>query len=60
MLVLNFSFSFGPRESKKAMMYSNDGRLNCNVSYTTFASPVRGQVNRLLCDSVSIFPLRAR
>ncbi|KAG6417894.1 hypothetical protein SASPL_120091 [Salvia splendens] len=34
---------FGPRESKKAMMYSNAGRLNCNVSYTTFASPVRGQ-----------------
>ncbi|XP_057786138.1 exosome complex component RRP41-like [Salvia miltiorrhiza] len=25
------------------MMYSNDGRLNCNVSYTTFASPARGQ-----------------
>ncbi|KAH9660688.1 exosome complex component RRP41-like [Citrus sinensis] len=34
---------FGPRESKKAMMYSNIGRLNCNVSYTTFATPVRGQ-----------------
>ncbi|RYR70400.1 hypothetical protein Ahy_A03g016893 isoform B [Arachis hypogaea] len=34
---------FGPRESKKAMMYSDIGRLNCNVSYTTFASPVRGQ-----------------
>ncbi|XP_021896203.1 exosome complex component RRP41-like [Carica papaya] len=34
---------FGPRESKKAMMYSDTGRLNCNVSYTTFATPVRGQ-----------------
>ncbi|XP_031285122.1 exosome complex component RRP41-like [Pistacia vera] len=34
---------FGPRESKKAMMYSDIGRLNCNVSYTTFAAPVRGQ-----------------
>uniref|UniRef100_A0A7N0VD78 Uncharacterized protein n=1 Tax=Kalanchoe fedtschenkoi TaxID=63787 RepID=A0A7N0VD78_KALFE len=34
---------FGPRESKKAMMYSDLGRLNCNVSYTTFASPSRAQ-----------------
>ncbi|KAJ7947830.1 Exosome complex component RRP41-like [Quillaja saponaria] len=34
---------FGPRESKKAMMYSGIGRLNCNVSYTTFATLVRGQ-----------------
>ncbi|KAM4068207.1 hypothetical protein ACB094_08G082400 [Castanea mollissima] len=34
---------FGPRESKKAMMYSDIGRLNCSVSYTTFATPVRGQ-----------------
>ncbi|GAB2275068.1 Exosome complex component RRP41-like [Dionaea muscipula] len=34
---------FGPRESKKAMMYSDTGRLNCNVSYTTFATSVRGQ-----------------
>ncbi|XP_042476579.1 exosome complex component RRP41-like isoform X2 [Macadamia integrifolia] len=34
---------FGPRESKKAMLYSDVGRLNCNVSYTTFANPVRGQ-----------------
>ncbi|PRQ33521.1 exosome complex component RRP41-like [Rosa rugosa] len=34
---------FGPRESKKAMLYSDIGRLNCNVSYTTFATPVRGQ-----------------
>ncbi|KAB5561717.1 hypothetical protein DKX38_006674 [Salix brachista] len=33
---------FGPRESKKAMMYSDTGRLNCNVSYTTFATTVRG------------------
>ncbi|XP_059626803.1 exosome complex component RRP41-like [Cornus florida] len=36
---------FGPRESKKAMMYSDLGRLNCDVSYTTFATPVRGQVS---------------
>lgn len=34
---------FGPRESKKAMMYSDVGRLNCNVSYTSFATPIRGQ-----------------
>uniref|UniRef100_A0A0E0D9H3 Uncharacterized protein n=1 Tax=Oryza meridionalis TaxID=40149 RepID=A0A0E0D9H3_9ORYZ len=34
---------FGPRESKKAMLYSDTGRLNCNVSYTTFATPIRGQ-----------------
>ncbi|KAJ6369147.1 hypothetical protein OIU78_001507 [Salix suchowensis] len=33
---------FGPKESKKAMMYSDTGRLNCNVSYTTFATTVRG------------------
>jgi exosome complex component MTR3 len=35
---------FGPRESKKAMVYSDVGRLNCNVSYTNFASPTLGQV----------------
>ncbi|KAM7259328.1 hypothetical protein ACFE04_015069 [Oxalis oulophora] len=34
---------FGPRESKKAMMFTDTGRLNCNVTYTTFATPVRGQ-----------------
>ncbi|KAK9127466.1 hypothetical protein Syun_016263 [Stephania yunnanensis] len=34
---------FGPRESKKASMYSDIGRLNCNVSYTTFATNFRGQ-----------------
>ncbi|KAF9594805.1 hypothetical protein IFM89_034788 [Coptis chinensis] len=34
---------FGPRESKKAMLYSDIGRLNCNVSYTTFATSIRGQ-----------------
>ncbi|KAI5592887.1 hypothetical protein BDE02_04G181900 [Populus trichocarpa] len=34
---------FGPRESKKAMMYSDKGKLNCNVSYTTFATTVHGQ-----------------
>lgn len=26
------------------MMYSDKGRLNCNVSYTTFATTVHGQV----------------
>ena len=26
------------------MMYSDIGRLNCNVSFTTFATPIRGQV----------------
>lgn len=41
---LTCDFRFGPRESKKAMMYSDIGRLNCNVSYATFATPVRGQV----------------
>jgi exosome complex component MTR3 len=25
------------------MLYSDTGRLNCNVSYTTFATPIRGQ-----------------
>ncbi|KAK4741879.1 hypothetical protein SAY87_025467 [Trapa incisa] len=34
---------FGPRESKKAMKYSDIGRLNCNVNYTSFSTPVRGQ-----------------
>ncbi|KAL9258857.1 Exosome complex component RRP41-like-like protein, partial [Drosera capensis] len=28
---------------EKAMLYSDVGRLNCNVSYTTFATSVRGQ-----------------
>lgn len=37
-------YRFGPRESKKAMLYSDSGRLNCSVSYTTFSTPVRGQV----------------
>ncbi|KAK1308744.1 hypothetical protein QJS10_CPA09g02068 [Acorus calamus] len=34
---------FGPRESKKAMMYSDIGRLNCNISYTTFSTSIRVQ-----------------
>ncbi|XP_020694973.1 exosome complex component RRP41-like isoform X1 [Dendrobium catenatum] len=34
---------FGPRESKKAMLYSDVGRLNCHVTYTTFSTPIRGQ-----------------
>lgn len=28
-------------------MYSDVGRLNCNVSYTTFATPIRGQVDEI-------------
>ncbi|KAJ3673380.1 hypothetical protein LUZ60_006754 [Juncus effusus] len=32
---------FGPRESKKAMMYSDVGRLNCNVTFTTFSTSIR-------------------
>jgi hypothetical protein len=47
--------SFGPRESKKAMMYSDVGRLNCNVSYTTFATPVRGQVQHVPTSRVSVW-----
>jgi hypothetical protein len=43
-----FCYRFGPRESKKAMMYSDTGRLNCNVSYTTFSTPIRGQVYKML------------
>ncbi|KAI3983306.1 hypothetical protein MKX01_013373 [Papaver californicum] len=39
----SFSFIiFGPRESKKAMLYSDTGRLNCNVGYTTFSSTIHG------------------
>ncbi|KAG0471360.1 hypothetical protein HPP92_015906 [Vanilla planifolia] len=34
---------FGPRESKKAMMFCDFGRLNCHVSYTNFSTPTRGQ-----------------
>lgn len=47
-------FRFGPRESKKAMMYSDSGRLNCNVSYTTFATPVRGQVRAVRIYNISL------
>uniref|UniRef100_A0A7N0U8B5 Uncharacterized protein n=1 Tax=Kalanchoe fedtschenkoi TaxID=63787 RepID=A0A7N0U8B5_KALFE len=34
---------FGPRESKKAMIYSNVGRLNCDVGYTAFSTPSGAQ-----------------
>ncbi|KAF3790193.1 Exosome complex component RRP41-like [Nymphaea thermarum] len=34
---------FGPRESKKAMAYSDVGRLNCSVSFMTFSTQIRGQ-----------------
>eukprot|EP00268_Persea_americana_P054342 TRINITY_DN6219_c0_g1_i3.p1 TRINITY_DN6219_c0_g1~~TRINITY_DN6219_c0_g1_i3.p1 ORF type:complete len:279 (-),score=62.12 TRINITY_DN6219_c0_g1_i3:408-1244(-) len=34
---------FGPRESKKAMMYIDIGRLNCSVSFTTFSTQTHGQ-----------------
>ncbi|EFJ27555.1 hypothetical protein SELMODRAFT_441621 [Selaginella moellendorffii] len=35
---------FGPRESKKAEAFSDAGRLNCNVKYCSFATPVRGKM----------------
>ncbi|KAE8769144.1 exosome complex component MTR3 [Hordeum vulgare] len=38
---------FGPRESKKAMLYSDTGRLNCSVSYITFATGIRGQIDSM-------------
>jgi hypothetical protein len=41
---------FGPRESKKAMLYSDTGRLNCSVSYTTFATGIRGQACYLIAS----------
>lgn len=44
-----------PRESKRAMMYSDTGRLNCNVSYATFAMPIRGQVLFLYSSHPSTF-----
>ncbi|KAH9298954.1 hypothetical protein KI387_030636, partial [Taxus chinensis] len=37
---------FGPRESKKAQIYSDTGRLNCSVSFTTFATPIRGRLSQ--------------
>ncbi|KAH7301471.1 hypothetical protein KP509_23G028600 [Ceratopteris richardii] len=37
---------FGPRESKKAQAYSDIGRLNCNVSFATFAGSVRGKAGQ--------------
>jgi hypothetical protein len=49
----NHHHSFGPIESKKAMMYSDVGRLNFSESYTTFATPVRGQVCCLLAFQFS-------
>lgn len=48
-------FRFGPRESKKAMMYSEVGRINCNVSFTTFSSRRRDQVLNPLYFSELIF-----
>ena len=46
---------FGPIESKKAMMYSDVGRLNCSVSYAPFATPIRGQVTYLLLALNQLF-----
>uniref|UniRef100_A0A0C9S3K0 TSA: Wollemia nobilis Ref_Wollemi_Transcript_28818_1014 transcribed RNA sequence n=1 Tax=Wollemia nobilis TaxID=56998 RepID=A0A0C9S3K0_9CONI len=37
---------FGPRESKKAQAYSDIGRLNCSVSFTTFSTPTRGRLSQ--------------
>ncbi|KAG7035475.1 Exosome complex component RRP41-like protein, partial [Cucurbita argyrosperma subsp. argyrosperma] len=45
---------FGPRESKKAMMYSDIGRLNCSVSYTTFSTSIRGQVDQKTRSSLHL------
>ena len=50
-----YSVRFGPRESKKAITYSDVGRLNCNVSYTTFASPALGSQVPEFYTSVSVF-----
>jgi hypothetical protein len=61
-LFIYYLCRFGPRESKKAMLYSDTGRLNCSVSYTTFATGVRGQVCCLIsshgsCLKNSLVPL---
>eukprot|EP01018_Ginkgo_biloba_P035464 Gb_13188 [translate_table: standard] len=37
---------FGPRESKKAQIYSDIGRLNCSVSFATFSTSVRGRLSQ--------------
>lgn len=37
---------FGPRESMKAQAYSDVGRLNCSVSFTTFSTPIRGKLSQ--------------
>lgn len=37
---------FGPRESKKAQAFSDIGRLNCHVSFATFAGSIRGKAGQ--------------
>lgn len=37
---------YGPRESKKAQHFSDQGRLNCDVKFTSFATPVRGKAGQ--------------
>jgi len=37
---------FGPRESSKAQIYSDTGRLNCSVSFATFSTPIRGKLSQ--------------
>ncbi|KAJ7534311.1 hypothetical protein O6H91_13G089100 [Diphasiastrum complanatum] len=41
---------YGPRESKKAEAFSDIGRLNCSVKFTTFATHIRGQLSQGIED----------
>lgn len=44
---------FGPRESKKAEVFSDIGRLNCDVKFASFATSVRGRASQV--DSILQF-----
>ncbi|CAM6098599.1 unnamed protein product [Calypogeia fissa] len=37
---------YGPRESKKAQAFSDIGRLNCDVKFTSFATDSRGRAGQ--------------
>ncbi|KAL2643301.1 hypothetical protein R1flu_010888 [Riccia fluitans] len=41
---------YGPRESKKAQAFSDIGRLNCDVKFTSFATPLRGKAGQDIGD----------
>ncbi|BFI28441.1 exosome complex component MTR3 [Marchantia polymorpha subsp. ruderalis] len=41
---------YGPRESKKAQAFSDIGRLNCDVKFTSFATPLRGKAGQDVSD----------